>query len=149
MHDLLVIALSSPILVGVYEDGRLIKTIETEEKSSEALPEIIQELLDSYDFSHLVYANGPGSFMAIKVTYLFLKTVSITKNVPLLARDAFYFNDNTPIKAVGKLFFVKNSDTITTQTFDTAPAGSFRLPEKLCLEDFEEETVPHYGIGAV
>ncbi len=149
MHDLVVIALSSPIQLGVYENGTLIESIEDPGKSSEVLPDIIGKLLDRYDFSHLIYANGPGSFMAIKVAYLFLKTLSITKNIPLLATDAFYFNDNTPIKAVGKLCFVKTSNTITTQAFDTVPQSCFKLPQQLLLEDFNEDTVPEYGIGAV
>ncbi len=51
--------------------------------------------------------------MGIKVTYLFLKTLSIVKNIPLLAIDGFFFNENHPIKAVGKLYFVKNSNTIS------------------------------------
>ena len=149
MHDLVVIALSSPILLGVYKDGELIEAVESDEKSSEVLPRLVQELLEKYRFGHLVYAKGPGSFMAIKITYLFLKTLSITKNIPFLATDAFYFNDNQPIKAVGKLCFVKNSDTIETQTLPEVPVNRFRLPKRLRLEDFEHDTAPFYGIGAV
>lgn len=149
MHDLVVIALSSPVLVGVYKDGTLVEAIESTEKSSEILPSICKELMRRYEFSHLVYAKGPGSFMAIKVAYIFLKTLSITKNIPLLATDAFYFNENSPVKAVGKLCFVKTTSGITTQMFDEVPSNRFRLPEHLKLEDFETDTAPYYGIGAV
>ena len=102
-----------------------------------------------YDFGHLIYARGPGSFMAIKISYIFLKTIAITKNIPLLATDAFYFNENTPIKAVGKLCFVKTSQGIETQLFNEVPLNRFRLPEQLVLEDFDTDTAPYYGIGAV
>jgi tRNA A37 threonylcarbamoyladenosine modification protein TsaB len=149
MHDLVVIGLSSPLLVGVYENGRLIESIETEEKTSEILPVLCEELMGRYEFSHLVYAKGPGSFMAIKVGYIFLKTLSIAKNIPLLATDAFYFNENTPIKAVGKLCFVKIGEEITTQVFTEVPLNRFRLPEQLELDHFDTDTAPYYGIGAV
>ena len=150
MHDLVVIALSSPLLLGVYRDGKLVETVETAEKTSEVLPQIVNELLARYEFSHLIYAKGPGSFMAIKLSYIFLKTLSITKNIPFLATDAFYFNENQPIKAVGKLCFVKTTQQkIVTQTFDEVPVNRFRLPERLQLDDFEPDTAPFYGIGAV
>ncbi len=149
MHDLVVIALSSPIFLGVYKDGELIETIESDERSSEVLPRLVQDLLNKYTFSHFIYAKGPGSFMAIKITYLFLKTLSIIKKIPFLATDAFYFNENQPIKAIGKLCFVKTSDTIVTQTFPEVPVNRFRLPKRLHLEDFEQDTAPFYGIGAV
>ena len=149
MHDLVVIALSSPLLVGVYRDGTLIETVESDEKTSEVLPAICEKLMERYEFAHFAYAKGPGSFMAIKVGYIFLKTLSITKNIPLLATDAFYFNENTPVKAVGKLCFVKTTEGIKTQMFDEVPLNRFRLPEELKLDDFETDTAPYYGIGAV
>ena len=126
-----------------------IDTIKSEERSSEILPEIFKELLCKYEVGHIIYAKGPGSFMAIKVSYIFLRTLCIVKNIPLLATDAFYFNNNAPIKAVGKLYFVKNRDTIETQSFSEVPSMEFALPQDLILEDFSEETVPFYGIGAV
>ena len=87
--------------------------------------------------------------MAIKVSYIFLRTLCIVKNISLLATDAFYFNNNTPIKAVGKLYFVKNRDSIETETLYEAPVMEFTLPQQLILEDFSRESAPFYGIGAV
>ena len=149
MHDLVVIALTPPLIIGVYKDKKLIETIKTEERSSEFLPELFKELLSKYEVEHIVYAKGPGSFMAIKVSYIFLRTLCIVKNISLLATDAFYFNNNAPIKAVGKLYFVKNRDSIETQSFSEPPVMAFALPQDLILEDFSEETAPFYGIGAV
>ena len=40
--------------------------------------------------------------MAIKVAYLFLKTISISKNIELESCSGFEFNKNSPIKALGK-----------------------------------------------
>jgi tRNA A37 threonylcarbamoyladenosine modification protein TsaB len=149
MHDIVVIALSSPIIIGVYKESELIETIKSEERSSEVLPELFKTLIAKYDIKHIVYAKGPGSFMAIKVSYIFLRTLCIVKNISLLATDAFYFNNNAPIKAVGKLYFVKNRDAIETETLKDAPIMEFTLPQQLKLEDFSDETAPFYGIGAV
>ncbi len=149
MHDLVVIALTSPLIIGVYKDKELIETIKSEERSSEILPALFKELMEKYDIQHIVYAKGPGSFMVIKVSYIFLRTLCIVKNISLLATDAFYFNNNAPIKAVGKLYFVKNRDTIETETLSEAPSMEFTLPKQLILEDFSKETAPFYGIGAV
>jgi len=150
MHDLLVVALGSPLLIGVYDaEGRRVESIESQEKSSDALPEICAELLERYAFRGLYYAKGPGSFMSIKIAYIFLRTLSITREIPMFAADAFYFNANAPVKAVGKLCFVKNSNGIETRLFEEVPPQRFTLPERLNPEDFETDTAPYYGIGAV
>jgi tRNA A37 threonylcarbamoyladenosine modification protein TsaB len=147
--DLLFITLSSPVKVGIYEDNMLIDTIISQEKSSDILPKIFSELSTKYDIKKLFYANGPGSFMAIKVAYIFLKSISILKNIPLFATDAFYFNENQPIKAIGKLYFVKISSEIKTQKLEIAPDANFRLPHVLDYNEFNTITTPLYGIGAV
>ena len=91
MHDLVVIALTSPIIIGVYKDRELIETIKSEERSSEILPELFRELIAKYEIEHIVYAKGPGSFMAIKVSFIFLRTLCIVKNISLLAISGYPF----------------------------------------------------------
>jgi len=147
--DILLIALSSPILIGVYEDSKLIEMIKSDKKSSSVLSNLYDELLKKYDVKKLFYVNGPGSFMAIKVAYIFLKSLSILKNIPLYATDAFKFNNNTPIKAIGKLYFVKISSKITTQKLETVPQVEFFLPDVLDYTEFSNTIAPVYGIGAV
>jgi tRNA A37 threonylcarbamoyladenosine modification protein TsaB len=149
MHDALVIALSSPVLVGIYKDGELVEEIRSEGMSSDVLAEIFDSLLKRYTFSTFIYAKGPGSFMGIKVTYLFLKTLSITLKIPLLATDAFFFNQNSPIKAVGKLYFVKNSTTIELEPIVSPEIIAFTLPPSIDLEKFDSDNLPYYGIDAV
>ncbi len=147
--DILLIALSSPILVGVYKEGRLIEEIKSKERSSEVLPRIYKDLLQRYDVDSFIYANGPGSFMSIKVAYIFLRSLGILKDIPLYAMDAFSFNGNKPIKAVGKLHFVKIQDKIETQKFDEVIEPSFELPKALAKEELSTNSAPMYGIGAV
>jgi tRNA A37 threonylcarbamoyladenosine modification protein TsaB len=147
--DILLIALSSPVKIGIYENHTLVESIESEGKSSDVLPVLFQEILRKYEPQRLFYANGPGSFMAIKVAYIFLKSLSILKKIPLYATDAFYFNNNEPIKAIGKLYFVKIASKIETQKLDRAVATSFELPAQLDFSEFTTDTTPHYMIGAV
>jgi len=147
--DLVFITLSSPIKIGIYENNQLIDVIVSEEKSSEILPIIYKQLSEAYNIEKLFYANGPGSFMAIKVAYIFLKSMSVLKNIPLYATDAFYFNKNTPIKAIGKLCFVKIASEIKTQKLEIAPNMEFNLPDVLDYTEFSTTVSPLYGIGAV
>ena len=147
--DLVFVTLSSPLLVGVYENGVLIESISSDKNSSDILPKIFDQISKSYVVKGLFYANGPGSFMAIKVAYIFLKSISIMKNIPLFATDAFYFNKNQPIKAIGKLFFVKISSEIKTQKLEIAPEVGFMLPDVLEYSEFSTTSAPLYGIGAV
>lgn len=149
MHEALVIALGSPVRVGVYASGCLIEHLESEAQSSEALPALFETILSRYTLSRLLYVNGPGSFMAIKVSYLFLKTVSIVKGIPLLAADAFCFNGGQPVKAVGKLYFVKMAGKIETQTLAKQAESHFELPRVIDYHDFSDDAGPKYRIGAV
>ena len=149
MHDAVVIALTSPVIIGIYKDGVLVERLESARQSSEALPELFAHILKKYRLAHLVYAKGPGSFMAIKIAYLYLKTLSIVRGIRLLAADAFYFNGNRPLKAVGKLYFVKMASSIETKKFETPVEADFRLPSQLNLNDFSDDVLPYYGIGAV
>ena len=147
--DVLLVALSSPVQIGIYENSKLIDTITSDKKSSDILPIIYSEIFKKYSVDRLFYANGPGSFMAIKVAYIFLKSISILKNIPLYATDAFKFNKNTPIKAIGKLCFVKISSEIKTQKLEIVPEANFKLPDVLDYNEFTTNTTPLYMIGAV
>ena len=147
--DVLLITLASPIQIGIYENSQLIRVIESEQKSSDVLPVLFRDILKEYEVQKLLYANGPGSFMAIKIAYIFLKSLSILKNIPLLAADAFYFNENQPIKAIGKLHFVKIASEIKTQKLETVQELHFTLPNVLDYNEFSTTATPLYKIGAV
>jgi len=147
--DVVVIELSTPILIGVYENGALLETFSSEEYSSDALPKIFKEILSSYVIENLVYTRGPGSFMAIKVAYIFLSTLCIVHDIKLYATNAFTFNKNQPIKAFAKLYFMNDNGTITTKKFETPQNGPFNLPKTIKLSDYKEETTPLYVLPAV
>jgi len=147
--ELLVIGVTSPLLVGVYKKGLLIESFESKEKTSKALPKILDEVSRRYHLSGLYYAKGPGSFMAIKVTYVMLKTFSIALKIPLLACDAFVFNDNKPIKAIGKSYFIKKDGDIIIQKNCTGAEITFKLPDRLDRTCFDGSNEPLYILPAV
>jgi tRNA A37 threonylcarbamoyladenosine modification protein TsaB len=129
----------------------LIDSFSSREKTSDILPKIFDSIFKKYHIHGLYFAKGPGSFMAIKITYLFLKTVSITKNIPLFATDGFIFNQNSPIKAVGTLYFIKKNGKISTQKIDDIKEKikPFDLPKKLDKKIFTTECEPLYILPAL
>lgn len=147
--DVVVIELSTPILIGVYQEGELLETFSSQEYSSEALPLLFREILEKYEIENIVYTQGPGSFMAIKVAYIFLRSLCIINDIRLLATPAFTFNKNGPIKAFGKLYFMNDNGTITTKKFDEPQNAPFELPKKINLSDYSKETAPLYVLPAV
>jgi len=87
--------------------------------------------------------------MAIKITYIFLRTLSITKNIDLFASDGFNFNSGFPIKAMKKMYFVKKDDKIKTEFFEDEIISEFILPKKIELEKFTKDIEPLYILPAV
>ncbi|HIC42813.1 MAG TPA: hypothetical protein EYO73_00510 [Sulfurimonas sp.] len=147
--DVVVIELSTPILIGVYEDDILIKSFSSDEYSSESLPKIFKEIMNIYEIQNIVYTRGPGSFMAIKIAYIFLQSLCIIRGFKLYGTNAFTFNENQPIKAFAKLYFMNDNGTITTKKFDEPQNAPFKLPKTIKLSDYSQETTPLYILPAV
>lgn len=133
-------------MIGLYDNDVLIKKIKSEDKFSEALPVMLDEILKQYKLSRLVYANGPGSYMGIKISYLSLKTLSIVFDIPLFAISAFELNKNAPIKANKDLSFVMENGKISLQKL---PCGEFFLPADLKALNLKEDNLPFYFLDAV
>lgn len=150
MIEILVITISNPLLIGIYEDKRLIKEYKLDGKTSDLLPNLFEKLLKEYKINRIIYVNSPGSFMSIKIAYIFLKTISISKNIELLASEGFLFNENSPIKALGKKYFIKDENKIKVDFLEKdCIICDFKLP--LCIEkyNFNKETLPIYNLPAV
>jgi tRNA A37 threonylcarbamoyladenosine modification protein TsaB len=146
-----VISLATPILVGIYEDNTLIKTISKTGKTSEVLPVIMKEVIDNYNIKNIIYVNGPGSYMAIKIAYIFLKTLSITKDIKLFASSGFETNKNSPIKALGKKYFVIDSqNNIELKLLDENDIlNDFILPQNININNYSQNTLPNYQLPVV
>jgi len=123
-------------MLGVYEEGRLIDTISSDLKASEILLPLIKESLDKYDISRIIYTRGPGSYMAIKLTYIMLKTIEIVQGIECVGCSGFALNGGEPIKAIGNLYFIKEKETIITKKFEQAINVKFTLPQS--IQDLEQ-----------
>lgn len=152
-YSVLVISIANPILVGIYKNNQLIEQIEEEGKTSNVLPEIFEKILKKFTLKEIIYVNGPGSYMAIKIAYIFLKTISISNNIALKALDGFQLNQNSPIKALGKKYFFKDDDDKIRIDFlekDTILCD-FKLPNIIENKNiiFSDDTLPNYNLPAV
>jgi len=150
LTEVLVISISNPILIGIYENENLIKEYKLEGKTSDLLPKLFEEILKKYEINRLNYVNTPGSYMAIKVSYVFLKTVSITKNIQLRACSGFEFNKNSPIKALGKKYFIQEENEIKVDFLEKdCIIRDFELPKSINKINFNKQTLPIYNLPAV
>jgi len=148
--EVLVITISNPLLIGIYENKKLIKEYKCEGKTSDLLPTLFKELLENYDIKKINYVNTPGSFMAIKVAYVFLKTISITKKIDFEAVEGFEFNEKSPIKALGKKYFIKHESEIKVDFLEKdSIIRDFKLPLNIENINFNKETLPIYNLPAV
>ncbi|MBX7491363.1 hypothetical protein K4G58_07830 [Helicobacter sp. Faydin-H64] len=111
------------------------------------------------EFDTLYFVRGPGSFMALKLLYLFAKTLEIAKGIKLFATHAFHFNASSPIKAYGNCYFVCENAEKSVQTsgfgirvknFTTIPhITPFVLPKVLDTSIFDTNLKPLYLLPPV
>ncbi len=141
-------SITSPIEVGIYRDGKLVGVKRYEGLASDILLPTIQELLEQ-GVERFIYTSGPGSHMATKICYTLLKSLEILKGVPFDAISAFDLNGNKPIKALGKLYFIKEKENIITKKFASVQESSFFMPEELDDIVILNRNEPDYHIDAV
>lgn len=147
-NDLLLFSSLNPVLYGIYTQGRLIESFQCEDKTLNALIKV-QEAIAAYGVKRVFYANGPGSFTAIKLTHIFLQTLHIVEGIELFCVDSFFFNSNAPIKAFGNRYFQKKQGQIVLESFEKQPESVFALPKILNEEAFGSHCEPLYVLPAV
>lgn len=146
------VQLASPLLVGVYDhfSGDKLFELVSEEKTSQSLPLLFKDILQDFDCKRILFATGPGSFMAIKIAYIFLRTICLTRGIQLYGVDGFYFNCNAPIKAMKNIAFVKDKNgKIQTNLVDEEDLGTFSLPNSFEASEYDENIEPLYILPAV
>lgn len=148
-YELLVISISTPLLIGIYKDKELIETISSEKKTSEILLPLLNRAMERYDLENIIYTRGPGSYMAIKLTYIMLKTIEILRGIKCLGCSAFALNNGAPIKAMGNLYFTKEKETIITKKIEQPVNTEFTLPQSIQDLPLDEESTPEYVLPAV
>lgn len=145
---MLVVALGSPFLVGIYEDEQLTASFEREGKASDELPSLLCELFEKYDPSSVYFADGPGNLMAIKIAFVCLRTLCIVKELPLFSTDGFWFNGGKPIRAGKGFGFIKDDGVIRPVRLGENEEGSFFLPKTIDVSIFESSSLPRYIVPA-
>jgi len=147
--SLLIIPIATPLLLGVYQDGQLIDSGSSDEKASVGLLMMVVNFLERYDVGRIIYTRGPGSYMAIKLTYIMLKTIEVLKGVEIFGCSAFEVNGGKPIKAIGNLYFIKEKETIITKKLSHPQEQPFVLPQSLNGLSIDESSLPEYSLSAV
>jgi tRNA A37 threonylcarbamoyladenosine modification protein TsaB len=146
---LLINPLADPLQIGCYEDDGLVCRRTPEGKASEGLLPALEEMLERYEVTEILYASGPGSYMAIKLTYITLATLAQLRGIPFGAVSAFALNGGRPIRAMGLMYFVKEKETIITQKMDEPIPQIFELPERLDRLERLDDRTPQYVLPAV
>ena len=146
---ILINAIAVPLQLGLYRENRKITQLEIEGQTSEVLLAAVERWLEEYEVERCIYVNGPGSYMAIKLTYLMLRTIEMIRGITFFGVSAFELNGGKPVKAMGNLYFTKEKETIMTQKFDDKVKQEFWLPDDLRVVSLEEENMPHYILPAV
>ena len=141
---LLVVPMASPFLVGIYHDSKLIDIISSDEKISDKFPMIYRELNQKYKIKSVYFVNGPGSYMSIKLIYIFLQTISIVDNIEIKSALGFYFNNNQPIKALGNKYFIQKDGIIELKSYNTKLAQEYRVPLNIDETIFGKDLEPVY-----
>ncbi len=121
----------------------------SEKKTSEILLPLLEQCLNEYNISNIIYTRGPGSYMAIKLTYIMLKTIEIIRGIPCSGCSGFALNGGEPIKAVGNLYFIKEKETIITKKYEQPVNAKFTLPQSIHDLELDEESIPEYVLPAV
>ncbi|MCR8696009.1 MULTISPECIES: glycoprotease [Campylobacter] len=142
----MVICLSSPLVIGVYFEGNLIEKIISDDKASEALGQIISDLDSRYEIDRIIYANGPGSFMGLKVAYLTLCVFCVVRNIKFYGIDGFSLNGFKPIRANKNMSFVLKDGKINLEKIEHC---ELELPSNLDGFDLIVDALPNYVIDAV
>ncbi|EFX42361.1 hypothetical protein HSUHS5_0152 [Helicobacter suis HS5] len=147
--------MQSPVHVGVYSsDYRLIHVFSVSKPTNFALSEIFEALLEwikerCYQIQALYYARGPGSFMAMKLTHVFMHTWALLNPVPLYSTLGFAFNQHAPIKAFGKMYYVLSQEQVTLCALESVLEIPMSLPPVLDSSVFCTNNQPLYLLPPV
>ncbi|MGP1561840.1 MAG: hypothetical protein ACTTIC_07120 [Helicobacteraceae bacterium] len=110
MIDVLFLNIATPPVLGIYESGVLASSVRLGGKISDELPRVFARLMQTQKIGSVTYINTPGSYMSIKLAYVFFSVLSGVAGFKLYAASGFCFNGGAPIKAMGKSFFVQEAN---------------------------------------
>ena len=146
---LLINPVAKPFQIGIYEDDILIQKIEIDGFVSDYLVDKIVSIVESREIDEIIYVNGPGSQMGIKLAYITLKSIEMIKNIPLKSCSAFALNGGKPVKAMGQLYFIKEKETIITKKLENEAVSEFEMVDSIADLKIENSNLPDYRLPAV
>ena len=108
----------------------------------------------------IYYSRGVGSLSAIKLTHIFLHTLSLSTQIPIHATNSFYFSRDNEIKAFANMSFFldakknliitdKNACNYIRLAASSTKNPKLHLPYNLIHNDFSESCTPLYVTPAV
>ncbi|WP_295700181.1 MULTISPECIES: hypothetical protein [Helicobacter] len=159
--DIVLVSVNSPILCGLYENNILFESLQSDEPLLIGLPRLFESLLPTAEqnpaykdtkIESIYYANGPGSFSALKLIHIFLHTLQSIYKIGLFATSSFYFTQSAYIKAFGTSYFYINpqGEIALKQNLESQPQEiEFALPQILDTSAFTAFTQPLYILPPV
>ena len=145
----LIDSISVPLQVGIYNAECCIDRYEIDGQTSAVLLQQMEKIFEQYSVSRIIYVNGPGSYMAIKLTYIMLQTIKLIRGIEFDGCSAFELNGGNPVRAMGSLYFIKEKETIITKKFDEKVKQEFWLPDNLSAIVLDTDNKPQYILPAV
>lgn len=146
----LLISASRPMRLAVYDRaGAKLESFESDAPATESFYPLFKAIDEQYAIEKLAYARGPGSFMGLKLGYVFMQTLALARNLPFAAASSFALSGGAPVHAHGKRWFVPQGNEVSVQTFDPAPENRLLPPDRLDLSLFDTNTEPDYLMPAV
>ncbi len=147
---LLLLSVASPIQIGLYDrSGQRIEAFSYEQKASAVLYSAFEAIEGRFEITALAYARGPGSFMGLKLGFVFLRSYAIVKGLPMYAADSFLFNEGAPIGASRSRSYVKEGDRISIRRLESPPKSAMALPDRLDWSAMDAPLEPLYIQPAV
>ncbi|WP_158655714.1 hypothetical protein [Helicobacter cynogastricus] len=148
------LSLESPVQMGVYVCGELVRAFSSVEQVSVALVALGTQVVTwcascGLNLEAIFYATGPGSFTAMKLTHVFLHTLSVAQNLSLSGALGFDFNHCQPIKAFGKNYYCYEHGRIVLCTLEGVVTIPMQLPNFLNPKCFLKDPQPLYLLPPV
>ena len=147
---LLLISAIKPFVLAVYDErNELIEQHASDQHLTTALYMITSEIDARYCVTKVAYIRGPGSFMGLKLGFVFMRSFALARGIDFTAADSFALTADRPVFSHKNRYFVKENGVISVQRFDQ-PQPNFLIPP-LALDTtiFNADTLPQYILGAI
>jgi tRNA A37 threonylcarbamoyladenosine modification protein TsaB len=146
----LLISAAKPCFFALYdENGEMIEQESCDKPLTESLYVLMSAAERRYSIKRVLYVNGPGSFMGLKLGFVFMRTFALAREIDFAACDSFAITGGAPVFSHKNRWFVKNGSSIELIRFENPPENRLIPPKKLNMANFSGDTTPCYLLPAV